>query len=101
MLSFCQSTHKRQRESEEKADDDQDQELDDSDCQDMQVEDSSEEFENESEHSCHDPSYMMSTLFPQIFGDLSAPEVASHQTIMMYYLTLLLILRLIPQAEVA
>ena len=39
LLCFCQSTHKRLRESEEKADDDQDQESDDSDCQDVQVED--------------------------------------------------------------
>ena len=37
LLSVCQSTHIRQRESEEKADD-QDQESDDSDCQDVQVE---------------------------------------------------------------
>ena len=74
LLSFCQSTHKRQRESEEKAYDDQDQESDDSDCQDVQDEDSPEE----SEHSCHDPSHMMSTLSPKIVGDLSAPEVARH-----------------------
>ena len=32
MLSFCQNTCKRQRESEEKADNDQDQESDNSDC---------------------------------------------------------------------
>ena len=74
LLSLYQSTHKRQRESEEKADDDQDQESDDSDRQDVQVEDSLEE----SEHSCHDPSHVMSTLCPQMFGDLSAPEVVSH-----------------------
>ena len=43
MLSFCQSTHKGQRESEEKADDDQDQESDNSDRQDVQVEGSPEE----------------------------------------------------------
>ena len=54
--------HMRQRESEEKADDDQ--ESDNSDRQDVQVEDSPEESEQESEHSCHDPSYMMSTLNP-------------------------------------
>ena len=84
LLSFCQSTLKRQRESEEKADDDQ--ESHDSDRQDVQVEyhqdiqveDSPEESEHESEHSCHDPSHMMSTLSPQNFGDLSTPEVASH-----------------------
>ena len=40
LLSFCPSTHKRQREFEEKADDDQDQESDDSGRQDEQVEDS-------------------------------------------------------------
>ena len=65
LLSFCQSTHKRQRETEEKADDDQDQESDDFDHQDVQVEDNPEE----SEHSCHYPSHLMSTLSPQIFGD--------------------------------
>ena len=43
LLSFCQSTHKRQSESEETADDDQDQESDDSDRQDVQVEDIPEE----------------------------------------------------------
>ena len=98
LLSFCQSTHKRQRESEEIADDDQDQESDDSDRQDVQVEDSPEE----SEHSCHDPSHMMSTLSPQISGALTVPEVVSHQTIM-YCQTLLDILNvtLITQAEVA
>ena len=74
LLSFCQSTLKRQRESEEKADDAQDQESDDSDCQDVQVEDNPEE----SEHSCQNPSHMMSTLSPPIFGDLSTPEVVSH-----------------------
>ena len=42
--------------------------------QDVRVEDSPEE----SEHSCHDPSLMMSTLSLQNFGDLSAPEVVSH-----------------------
>ena len=36
LLSFCQSAPKRLRESEEKADD-QDQESDDSNCQDAQV----------------------------------------------------------------
>ena len=74
----CQSTHKRQRKSEENAGVDQDQESDDSDCQDVQVEDSPEKSEHESGHSCHDPSHMISTLSPQIFGDLSAPEVVSH-----------------------
>ena len=69
LLDFCQSTHMRQRESEEKADDDR---------QDVQVEDSPEESEHESEHSCHDPSHMMSTLSPQIFGDLLVPEVVRH-----------------------
>ena len=63
-LSFCQNTHKRQRESEENADDDQGLESDDSDRQDVQVEDSPEVSEHESEQSCHDPSYMMSTLSP-------------------------------------
>ena len=77
-LSFCQSTHKRQKESEEKVDDDQDLESDDSDHQDVQVEDSldvevedsldvevedSQDVEvedrpEESEHSCHDPSHV-------------------------------------------
>ena len=33
---------------------------------------------HESEHSCHGPSHMTSTLSPQFFGDLSAPEVACH-----------------------
>ena len=75
LLSFCQITHKRQRESEEKAGDDQDQESDNFDLQDVQVEDSPEESEHESEHSSHDPSHMMSTLSPQNFIDLSAPEV--------------------------
>ena len=70
-----------QRESEEKADDDQDQESDNSDRQDVQVEDSPEESEPESEHSCHDPSHIMSTLSHRIYGDLSAPEVVSHSTI--------------------
>ena len=42
--------------------------------QDVQVEDSPEE----SEHSCHDPSHMMSTLSPQIFSDLLATEVVNH-----------------------
>ena len=60
----------------EKADDDQ--ESDDSDRQDVEVEDSPEESKHESEHSCHDPLYIMSTLSPQNFGDLSAPEVVSH-----------------------
>ena len=40
LLSFCQITHKRQRKSEEKASNDQDQESDD---QDVQVVDSPEE----------------------------------------------------------
>ena len=71
MLSFYQ---RRQRESEEKADDDHDQESDGSDCQDVQVEDIPEE----SEYSCHDPSHMMSTLSPKIFGDLLPLEVVSH-----------------------
>ena len=62
-----------QRESEEKADDDQEQESDNSIHQDVQVEDSPKESEPESEHSCHDPSHMMSTLSHQIFGDLSGP----------------------------
>ena len=74
LLSFCQSTNKGQRESEEKADDDHDQESDDSDRQDAQVVDNPEV----SGHSCHDPSYMMSTLSPQMFDDLSAPEVVSY-----------------------
>ena len=60
------ASHNRQREFERKAGDDQDQESDDSDCQDVQVEDIPEESEHESEHSCHDPSQMMSTLSPQI-----------------------------------
>ena len=79
--SFCQITHKRQWESKEKADDDQDQESDDSDRQDVQVEDSPEESEHESEVSCYDPSHMMSTWSPPIFGDLLAPEVMSHRRI--------------------
>ena len=33
MLSFCQNTRKQQRESEKKANDDQDQESDNSACQ--------------------------------------------------------------------
>ena len=78
LLSFYQITYKRQRESEEKADDDQDQESDDSDHQDVQVEDSQEESEDESKHSCHDKSYMMSTLTRQIFGDLLDTEVVRH-----------------------
>ena len=64
LLSVCQSTHKRKRESEEKAADDQDQESDDFDRHDVQVEDIPEE----SEHSCHDPPHPMSTLSPQFFG---------------------------------
>ena len=44
------------------------------DHQDIQVEDSPEEYE----HSFRDSSYMMSILCPQIFGDHSAPEVVSH-----------------------
>ena len=78
LLNFCQNTHKRQRESEEKADDDHNQESDNSDCQDVQVEYIPEESEHESEHSCRDPSYMMSILRRQSFGDLLAPEVVSH-----------------------
>ena len=78
MLCFCQSTHKRQRESEEKADDDHDQESDDSDCQDAQVEESPEESELEFEHSRLDPSHMMSILSLQNASDLAAPEVVSH-----------------------
>ena len=70
---FCQSTHKRQRGFEKKADDDEDQESNDSGRQDVQVEDSPEE----SKHSSHDPSHM-STLNHHIFGDLSASEVVSH-----------------------
>ena len=54
----------------------QDQESDDSDHQDIQVEDSPKESEHESEHSYHDQSHMMSTLSPQNFGYLSAPEVS-------------------------
>ena len=50
LLSFSQSTHRRQRVSEKKANDDQDQESDDSDSQDIQVEDSPEESEHESKH---------------------------------------------------
>ena len=79
LLSFSQSTHKRQRKSEEKANDDQDQESDDFDHQDVLVEDSPEESEHEYEHSYQDPSHIMSTLNPQIFGYLSAPEVVSHK----------------------
>ena len=29
-------------------------------------------------NKCHDPSHTMSTLCPQVFVDLSAPEVVSH-----------------------
>ena len=65
MLSFYQSTHKRQRESERKAGDDHDHESDESDRQDVQVEDNQEESEHESEHSCRDTSYMMSTVSPK------------------------------------
>ena len=71
LLNFCQSTHKRQRESEEKSDD-QNIESNDSDRQDAHIEDSPEESEHGSEHSCHDPSHTMSPLSPQIFGDLLA-----------------------------
>ena len=46
--------------------------------QDVQDEDGAEESELESEHSCHDPADMMSTLSPQIFYDLLAPELVSH-----------------------
>ena len=35
----------------------------------------------ESEHSCHVPSHMMLTLSPQIFGNLSAPEVVNYCTV--------------------
>ena len=59
LLSFCH-THKRQMRSEEKGDDDHDQDSDDSDCQNLQVDDRPEES--------HDPSCMMSTLSPKIFG---------------------------------
>ena len=45
LLNFCQSTHKRQRESEEKSDD-QILESNDSDRQDAQIEDSPEESEH-------------------------------------------------------
>ena len=43
-----------------------------------QVEDSPEESEYESEHTCHDPSHTMSTLSPQFFCDISVPKVVSH-----------------------
>ena len=70
LLSFCQSTHKRQRKSEEKASDDQDQESDD---QDVQVVDSPEESDGPylitiihypwrviySLHSCHTVPYLI------------------------------------------
>ena len=56
MLIFCQSTHKRQRESGEMVECDQDQESDDSDRQDVQIKDSLEKSERESEHLCHNPS---------------------------------------------
>ena len=51
-------------ESEEKADDDQDQESDDSDRQDVQVVDRPDTSELEPEHSCHNPSHIVSTLRP-------------------------------------
>ena len=66
LLSFYQSTHKRQREFEEKADDDQDQELGDSDRQDIQVEDSPKESEHESEHSSWSITYDVN-IEPPIF----------------------------------
>ena len=58
------------------------------------------ESEHEFEHSCHVPSHMMSTLSPQIFGDVLAPEVVCHSTTM-YCQTLLFILNatLITQAK--
>ena len=65
LLSFVQNIPKRQREEEKADDDDQDQESDDSDRHDIQAKDSSEESEHASEHSCHDPSHMMSTLIPK------------------------------------
>ena len=71
LLSSCQSTHKRQRASKEKADDDEDHESKYSNRQDVQVVDSPVESEHESEHSCHDPSHMMSTLNPHFLGDIS------------------------------
>ena len=77
LLSFCQSTHKRQRQFEEKADGDHYQESDDSDHQDKPVEYSPKESEEESEHSCHDPLHMMSITSPQFFGDLLVSEVVS------------------------
>ena len=83
-------THKGQRESEEKADDDQDKQSDDTDLQDVQVEER-QQFEHESEHSCHDPPQIMSTLSPQISSDHLATEIVSHLTIK-YYQTLLFIL---------
>ena len=70
LLSFCHSTHKRQRKSEEKASDDQDQESEDPD---IQVVDSPEESDDPylitivhypcrviySLHSCHTRPYLI------------------------------------------
>ena len=66
------------------------------------VEDSPEEFEHESEHSCHDPSHVMSISSPKFLVISRAPEIVSNSTIM-YWQTLLFILNvtLITQAEVA
>ena len=47
----------------------QDHKSDDSDHQDVQVEDHPKESGHESENSYHDPSLMMSTLSPQNFGE--------------------------------
>ena len=95
-LVFVGSTYKRQRESGEKADYDQDQESDDSDLQNVQVEDSPEESEHESEHSCHDPSCMMPILSPH----LSAPEVVRQCIVRSCWLFILNV-TFISQAEVA
>ena len=73
-LVFCISTRRRQRGSKEKAEDDQDQVSEYSDHQDVWVGGSPEESEHESEHSCHDPSQMMSILNPQFLGDLSSQK---------------------------
>ena len=64
LLSFCPNTHKGQWESEKVADNDQKEESEDCNRQDVLVVDSPEESECESEHSCHDPSHIMSTLSP-------------------------------------
>ena len=66
LLSFCQYKKKWQRVPEENTDNDQDQESDDSDCQDVQVEDSPEEYEQESEHSCHSITYDVNIKSPDI-----------------------------------